>query len=134
MLAAGQANAAEVTLRRLLVQAPSDAQAQNNLGIALDMQNRHVEAQTAYKAALKIMPDMVAAQVNLGHSYALAGDNAQALAVLQPLAAQPLATKGVRRDLAAALSLAGDKAGANDVLRAAFDQQSNNGAALQAAR
>ena len=46
--------------------APNDAAALNDLGIALDLQDRHDEAQVAYQAALVHRPGMIAAQVNLG--------------------------------------------------------------------
>jgi len=130
-LANGRPADAEAMFRRMGV---SNAQAQNNLGIALDMQDRHAEAQAAYSAALHAAPEMVAASVNLGHSYALAGDRVRALAILQPLAGEPMATEHVRGDLAAALSLAGDPASADAILRADATPLPGGYRAMQAAR
>jgi Flp pilus assembly protein TadD len=51
--------------RRALALDPTDAAALNNLGIALDLQDRHEEAETAYRTALGRQPMMTAARVNL---------------------------------------------------------------------
>jgi Flp pilus assembly protein TadD len=86
--------------------------------VALDLQDRHDEAQAAYQAALARRPGMTAAQVNLGLSLALTGATDRALAILRPLATDPAADGRVRQNLAVALALAGDAAGAGKVLAA----------------
>ena len=58
-----------------------------DLGIALDLQERHAEAQAAYRQALDAAPDLDAARVDLGLSLALSGDGAAGAQVLRPLAA-----------------------------------------------
>lgn len=98
--------------------APNDVAALNDLGIALDLQDRHEEAQGVYQSALAQHPGMHAAQVNLGLSLALAGATDRALTILRPLADDPAADGKVRDDLAVALTLAGDKAAAGKLLQA----------------
>ena len=120
-LAMGQAKEAETAFRKAIEHAP-DAATLNNLGIALDLQDRHDEAQAAYQAALTRRPSMTAAQVNLGLSLALAGATDRALAILQPLANDPTANGRIRQDLAVALALAGDEAQARKVLSGELPQ------------
>ena len=95
----GQAREAEIAFRKAIERAPKDAAALNNLGIALDLQDRHDEAQAAYQAALTRRPSMTAAQVNLGLSLALAGATDRAVAILQPLASDPSRMAGFGRTL-----------------------------------
>ena len=107
---------AEAVFRKAIDRTPNDAAALNNLGIALDLQDRHDEAQAAYQAALARRPSMTAAQVNLGLSLALAGATDRAVAILRPLASDPAADGRIRQDLAVALTLAGDRGQAAKVL------------------
>jgi Flp pilus assembly protein TadD len=120
-LAMGQAQEAERAFRDA-IDAANDAGALNDLGIALDMQERHSEAQAAYQAALTREPHLAAAQVNLGLSLALAGATDRALAILRPLARDPGADERVRQDFAVALALAGDETEAGKVLAADLPQ------------
>jgi len=99
--------AAERLLRKAVAHDPRNATAQNDLGIACDLQGRHRDAQEAYRRALAASPDLVAAEVNLGLSLALGGRADQGVAMLQPLAAGEGASPRVRQDLAAALVLDG---------------------------
>lgn len=94
----------------------------NNLGIALDMQERHEEAQASYHAALKQQPAMTAARVNLGLSLALGGAPDRAVEILRPLASDPGADSKVRENLAVALALAGEREAAGKVLAADMPQ------------
>ena len=98
---------AEELFLRVLAQAPRNAIALNDLGIAQDLQGRHGDAQQSYGAAIAANPDMRAAQVNLALSTALDGRPAQAVQLLTPLATSPDATTRERHDLAAALAMAG---------------------------
>ena len=108
--------------RRASEAAPDDAASMNDLGIALDLQEKHDEAQAAYHAALARQPAMIAAQVNLGLSLALGGAPDRALAILRPLASDPDADGRVRGNLAVALSLAGDQQAARNLLAADMPQ------------
>ena len=71
------------------------------------MQDRHADAQQAYRAALQAAPEMAAALTNLGLSYALAGEAHQAVAT-STIAAEFGAPERVRHDPAAALATATD--------------------------
>jgi Flp pilus assembly protein TadD len=95
-------HAAERLLRTALASRPDDAVLLANLGVALDLQDRHVEAQTAYRQSLRVAPNSTATKTNLGLSLALSGDRAGAQRVLAPLAADPSAAQVVRDNLAVA--------------------------------
>jgi Flp pilus assembly protein TadD len=99
----------------------ANAAAQNDLGIARDLLGEHAAAQTAYRAALALKPDMLAARVNLGVSLALSGQEKEALDVLRPLANTPDMIPRVRQDLAATLALAGQDAPARQLLSKDLD-------------
>ena len=101
---------------------PDDAASLNDLGIALDLQEKHDEAQAQYHAALERQPAMIAARVNLGLSLALGGAPDRALAILRPLAGDPDADSRVRANLAVALAMAGDQQAARNLLAADMPQ------------
>jgi Flp pilus assembly protein TadD len=114
-LGAGRAEAAEAAYRTVLATAPADPSAHDGLGISLDLQGRHAEAQAEYRVTLTAA-DNDGARVNLGLSLAMSGDAAGAVAVLGPLARDPAASRRVRHNLAFALALAGDRNGAERIL------------------
>jgi Flp pilus assembly protein TadD len=95
-------HAAERLFRTALASRPDDAVLLANLGVALDLQERHVEAQTAYRHSLQIAPDAAATKANLGLSLALSGNGEEARRLLAPLAAAPSASQVVRDNLAVA--------------------------------
>jgi len=105
---------------RLFLQAlnrePRNDVALNDLGIARDLQGRHTDAQTAYRQALGINPEMSAAQVNLALSLAMSGQSRDAVQLLRPLADRPGATQQTRHDLAAVLTMNGDRTAAAAIL------------------
>ncbi len=106
---------AAAEFRAVLAAAPRDAAAWNDLGIARDLQGKHVAAQAAYRAALAAQPGLRAAQVNLALSLALGGNPAEGVRLLRPLA-PPGAPERVRQDLAAAMAMNGDPRGATTIL------------------
>lgn len=108
--------AAEAQFLEAVAREPRNGVAWNNLGIARDLQGRHTDAQTAYRRALGVTPDMTAAQVNLALSMAMSGQSADAVQLLRPLASNPGASPQIRHDLAAVLVMAGDKAEAERIL------------------
>jgi Flp pilus assembly protein TadD len=108
---------AEALLLKALSFDPRDAVALTDLGIARDLQRRHTEAQTAYRQALAVSPDMTAAQVNLALSLAMSGRSKEAVRLLRPLANAPGATPQLRYYLAAVLTISGEKAEAERILR-----------------
>lgn len=114
-LSAGRAGPAEATYRELVAANPKDASGHVGLGIALDQQGRHKEAQGAYRTALGLN-DAPSTRANLGLSLAMSGDTAGAVDMLRPLASDPSATPRVRHNLAFALAMSGDRAGAERAL------------------
>ncbi|MDD2877110.1 MAG: tetratricopeptide repeat protein [Acidiphilium sp.] len=98
--------------------APSNAAAFNDLGIAESEQSHFSAATTAFHAALAIDPSMQSANVNLGLTLALGGNPAEGETILGPLARSANATPRIRADYATALVLAGHKTSANRVLLA----------------
>jgi tetratricopeptide (TPR) repeat protein len=95
---------AEAVLAAVVARGDATAAIWNNIGVARDLQNRHAEAQEAYRKALAADPDMLGAQVNLAHSQALAANTApggsHVLEVRQVLAdnAQPNHAAGATPD------------------------------------
>jgi Flp pilus assembly protein TadD len=109
---------AEAEFLTAATEAPHDAVAQNDLGIARDLQGRHDEAQEAYRRALAADPQMEAAQVNLALSLAFGGQARQGAQLLNPIASAPGASQKLRHDLAAVLALAGERDEAAHILSA----------------
>jgi len=107
---------AEELFLEALKHEPRNDVALNDLGIARDLQGRHTDAQTAYRRALGINPEMSAAQVNLALSLAMTGQSHDAVGLLQPLANKPGATEQTRHDLAAVLTMSGDRDAAAKIL------------------
>lgn len=100
--------AAEVTLLEVVKRDPRNVAALSNLGVARDLQNRHAEAQQAYRTALAVEPGNLGTQTNLGLSLVLAGQMAEAITVLRPLAELPNPSEVVIENLAIALAATGD--------------------------
>lgn len=98
---------AEILFLEVLQSNPRDTTALNNLGIARDLQGRHQDAQLVYRQALGINPDMAAGQINLALSFAMSGQGANAIRLIQPLASSPNASMKVRHDYAAVLAMSG---------------------------
>jgi Flp pilus assembly protein TadD len=115
-LLAVDAAEAERQFVAVLAADPKNAAAANNLGIARDLQNRHAEAQLAYRRALTMAPAMQAAAVNLALSLGLSGQTAEAIPLLRPLAQAPGAAVKVRHDMAAVLAMAGERGSAAQML------------------
>lgn len=114
-LAAGRGAQAEATYRAMVADSPDNAAAHSGLGIALDLQGRHRDAQAEYRKSLALT-DSDGTRANLGLSLAMAGDSTGAVEMLRPIAADPAASTKVRHNLAFALELAGDRRGAERTL------------------
>jgi Flp pilus assembly protein TadD len=115
-IAAREPSAAEASLRKLLAHEPKNVAALTDLGVALDMLDRHAEAQAQYRAALVLSPDLASARADLGLSLALGGKAAEGVKTLTPLTAQPEVAAQARHDLALAMTLAGDGDSAQSML------------------
>jgi Flp pilus assembly protein TadD len=107
---------AESLFQSVLAQDAHNAAALNDLGIARDLQGKHVDAEAAFRAALAAKPDMSAAQVNLALCLAMRGQASEAIGLLRPLADGPGATQKVRENYAAVLAMAGERAQAEHIL------------------
>lgn len=86
-------------------------------GSVADQLGNHEMAQSYYAAALKIVPDQPDVLSNLGLSYALQRQMANAESTLRKAAAQPGADMRVRQNLALVLALQGKFAEAEEVSR-----------------
>jgi len=109
---------AELRFLHVLNRDPRNVTALNDLGVARDLQGNHTGAQSAYRQALGIDPQDSDAEVNLALSMAMSGSAQDAVQMLRPLAAAPGASRKVRHDLAAALTMEGDRAAAEQILSA----------------
>jgi Flp pilus assembly protein TadD len=125
---------AEAAFRAVVANAPNNAAALTDLGVTLDLQERHKEAQAAYTAAMIANPDLVSPRVNMGLSLALSGDPVRAEAVLHDATeAGPVSPK-VRADLAVAQVMQGQPEKAQETLEAdlSVDEAKASVAALSA--
>jgi len=95
---------------------PDNAVALNDLGVARDLQGHFAAATAPYEQSLLVAPGMKATEVNLGLSLALAGQAAEAMDYLGPLAGGTEATARIRADYAVALVGAGRLDDARQVL------------------
>ncbi|MDX6750118.1 tetratricopeptide repeat protein (plasmid) [Geminicoccaceae bacterium 1502E] len=114
-----RAGEAETLLRSLAGTAgtgPRDVTAWNMLGVALDRQGRHGEAQTVYRSGLALAPASIPLRNNLALSMALSGDPREAIEILQLLPPSPAIAKRVRHNLAVALLADGDEPAARELL------------------
>ena len=76
-------------------------------GAVLDQMGRHEEAQRYYADALRIIPDEASVLSNLGLSYAMTNDLAEAEQHLKKAASLPGATSRIRQNLALVIGLEG---------------------------
>lgn len=116
-LRAGNLVAAETAFRAATVEAAADPRGWVGLGVALDLQKRHAEAQSAYAGALRADPLDRSARNNLALSVALQGQPGQAAALLEPWASADDAPTRMRANLLllrAAASQAGTPAAGVD--------------------
>jgi Flp pilus assembly protein TadD len=93
-----------------------NAVALNNLGIARDLLGNHAEAEAAYRSALAAQPGMTGAKVNLALCLAMSGQGADAISLLRPIAEKPDATRKIKEDFAAVLTMAGNRDEAERIL------------------
>lgn len=97
---------------------PRSVKAWNDLGVARDLLGHHEGAQQAYRQALGVDPQDSAAVVNLALSLAMSGRGEEGVRMLRPLASGPTASPRIRHDLAAALTMAGKRDEAAQILNA----------------
>lgn len=109
LVAADRPEDAVAAFDRLIVLNPKNPAAYNGKAVAFDHAGNHLAAQELYQQALKLSPDSVNIQNNLGMSLILNGQIEQAIALLQQLNDIPGAGKTVRQNLALAYGIHGDK-------------------------
>lgn len=107
---------ASVKFEHAIHDAPDNAVAFNDLGIAEAAQSQFRRASASFRKAMSIDPSLRAAKINLGMSLALGGHPDQAELILGPLARSSKSTSKIRADYATALALAGNIKGAENEL------------------
>ncbi len=107
---------AEDTFRRALSAGPQAPGMLTDLGVALDLQGKHEQAQASYRSALAQGDDQLATRVDLGLSLAISGHVQEGLNQLKPVGTSPDVSSRVRQDLAAALTISGDEKSAEAIL------------------
>ncbi|HTR85370.1 MAG TPA: tetratricopeptide repeat protein [Reyranella sp.] len=121
LIAQGQPALAEKQVEAVLQADARDFRALNVMGVSLDMQGRHVEAQTRYRQGIELSQDYIPLRSNLGLSLAISGQAPEAVALLAPLASSD--TKA-RENLAFAYAMAGDFTNALQLLRRDMNEPS----------
>jgi Flp pilus assembly protein TadD len=96
--------------------APGNAEAFNDLGIAQASESEFAAAAVSLRQALALDPSLQAARVNLGLALALGGDPAAGETMLGPLVRGPDASPMIRANYATALTLAGHPTAAAKIL------------------
>ena len=120
-LKSGKPELALAPLSKVMEQTPEDPKLLLLLGVTKDLADQHREAQTYYRDGLARAPGDPALTVNLALSLTLSGDYANAVTVLQPLAAGPAASAHDRQTLALIYGLKGNAAEAVRLSRIDLD-------------
>jgi Flp pilus assembly protein TadD len=107
-LMTGKPQLALSPLSQALAETPDDPKLLLLLGVTKDFSGQQWEAQDIYRRALSLAPGNPALTVNFALSLTLSGDYANAIAVLQPLAAAPTASPQDRQTLALIYGLRGN--------------------------
>jgi Flp pilus assembly protein TadD len=124
LIGMGQPTLAEEQLSAVLQANASDYRALNTLGVALDMQGRHAEAQANYRRAIELAPTYLATRSNFGLSLAITGPPQDAVAQLAPIATVHGADGRIRQNLAFAYAMAGDFENSLQISRRDMDEKS----------
>ena len=97
-----------IQLHKALEIAPEHAPSLNSLGVAYDLQGRHIDAQTQYEKSLEFAPNDLDTLNNHALSYAISGDYDKALGILRPFENDLSTPKRLRLNLALIYGLKGD--------------------------
>ncbi|MBS0526658.1 MAG: tetratricopeptide repeat protein [Proteobacteria bacterium] len=122
LIAMGQPTLAEQQVDEALRANANDYRALNLLGVLLDMQGRHAEAQANYRRGLDLMPDDPGLRSNYGLSLAITGQAQAAIGLLVPVASSRQSTPRIRQNLAFAYAMAGDLGNALQLCRRDMDE------------
>jgi Flp pilus assembly protein TadD len=123
LLAMGQPTMAEKQIDIALQANAADYRALNLLGVSLDMQGRHAEAQANYRRGIELAPTYAALRSNYGLSLAITGPPQEAIAQLAPIAGSPASDVRTRQNLAFAYAMAGDLGNALQLCRRDMDER-----------
>jgi Flp pilus assembly protein TadD len=123
LISMGQPVLAEKQIDAALQADAQDYRALNLLGVSLDMQGRHAEAQANYRRGLEMAPDYVALRSNYGLSLAITGPPQEAVALLAPYAKSRIADAQVRQNLAFAYAMSGNMESALLISRIDLDER-----------
>ncbi len=93
----------------------------NLLGVALDLQERHPEAQAFYKRALSIDPYHTGCLANMRLSLALEGEYEKSLKILEPLMERDHPSSRDRQNLALVYALSGQSQKAENLYKMELD-------------
>ena len=107
LLALNQPELAEEEYRAA-VAVKADASGYCGLGVTLDLQSRHDEAEAAFRKAYQLDPKSPSTRANLALSLALWDSPNEAIALLAPMAAAADADSKQRQNLALVFGLAGE--------------------------
>jgi Flp pilus assembly protein TadD len=107
----------------LLAHNPNDVTALVDKAIALDLLNRHAEAQDCYTRAMRLAPDDPVVRTNYALSRALQGHLAEATAMVRPLSGRTDLPERVRTNVGLIYAAAGDTVDSEQVLS---DRASND--------
>lgn len=107
---------AAAAFERATRDAPGNAEAFNDLGIAQASESEFGAAAASLRQALALDPSLQAAKINLGLALALGGDPAAGETMLGPLVRGPDASPIIRANYATALTLAGHPDAAAKIL------------------
>jgi tetratricopeptide (TPR) repeat protein len=122
-LRTGAAEQALELFDRVLTRRPTDADALDGRGVALDLLDRPAEAQQAYLAARAVAPADLRIAGNLAFSFLLEGRAREARDVLEPFAGRSDMPTRMRTSLAIARAMTGDREGAAGLLGPDVTQQ-----------
>ncbi|TMJ26179.1 MAG: tetratricopeptide repeat protein [Alphaproteobacteria bacterium] len=123
LIAMGQPVLAEQQVDAALRADPGDYRALNLLGVSLDLQGRHAEAQANYRRGIELAPDYGALRSNYGLSLAITGPPQEAVAQLAPVAGSAQSDPRTRQNLAFAYAMAGDLENALQLCRRDLDER-----------
>ena len=109
----------------IMINGPSrDYRSLNALGVVLDMQGRHADAQAKYRQGIEVAPDFLPLRNNFALSLAISGNPQEAIAQLVPITNSRAADGRVRQNLAFSYAMAGDLENALQVSRKDLDEAS----------
>lgn len=124
LISMGQPDLAERQLEAALQADSRDYRSLNALGVVLDMQGRHADAQAKYRQGIEVAPDFLPLRNNFALSLAISGNPQEAIAQLVPIANSRAADGRVRQNLAFSYAMAGDLENALQVSRKDLDEAS----------